>query len=88
MSSEFESYVARLKTKHGDKFSGAGLSQKFAPYFGRRYWLKVRDGDMVKWGYVTGTTGWRPSLMLIHWNEHGSSFLLDDRCEILEIQRV
>lgn len=85
--SEFEQYVARLKAQHGAKFSDAGLSRKFAPYFGRRYRLKVRDAfGAEKWGHVTGTTGWAPSLMLIHWNAHGSSFLLDDRCEILTVK--
>lgn len=84
MNAQFNAYCARLKAQHGDKFSDADLSQKFAPYFGQK--LKVRDGSMVKWGQLTGTTGWRPSLMLIHHNAHGSSFLLNDACEILEVR--
>lgn len=84
MNAEFEAYCARLKAKHGAKFSASGLSGKFAPYYGRAWHLKVRfPCGTEKWGYVGGTTGWGPSLMLLHWNAHGSSWLLDDRCEIL-----
>lgn len=84
-NSEFKAYVERLKAKHGAKFNAGGLSAKFAPYFGRDYRLKVRVMGMVKWGHVSGTTGWQPSLMLMQRaTSTGSYLLLDDKCEILE----
>ena len=88
MNEEFKAYCDRLRRQHGDKFSDAGLSRKFAPYFGRSYHLRVKfPCGTLKWGRVAGTTGWRPALMLMHWNAHGSSWLLSDDCEILTIRR-
>ena len=88
MSDEFKAYCARLKAQYGEKFDAGALSLKFAPYFGRSWHLRVRFScGSVKWGYVSGTTGWRPALMLMHWNAHGSSWLLDDQCEIIAKRR-
>lgn len=88
--SEFDSYCARLQTQHGAKFSRASLSTKFAPYYGRSYRLKVLFScGTIKHGHVSGTTGWQPSLMLIlRATSRGSSWLLSDKDEILEIKRA
>lgn len=89
-SQEFRDYCARLSAQHGARFSPKGLSAKFAPYFGRAYRLKVRFScGSVKWGHVSGTTGWGPSLMLmLRVTSRGSSWLLSDKDEILDIRRA
>ena len=84
MNKAFDDYCARLRAKHGDKFSDGGLAHKFRPYFrGRRIKVRFTCGT-VKSGTVSGTTGWRPSLMLMLTKRSiGSSWLLSDADEIL-----
>jgi hypothetical protein len=84
---QFTDYCERLQRQYGERFSDVGLSQKFRPYFqGQR--IKVRFGDgEVKTGIVSGTTGWRPSLMLMLTRRStGSVYLLHDRHEIIGIK--
>lgn len=86
MMLEFSAYCARLRAKHGDRFDGSDLSRKFAPFFGdRSKRVKVRFScGTVKTGWVSGTTGWRPSLMLmLRRNSTGSSWLLSDKDQLL-----
>jgi hypothetical protein len=90
MSLSFDNYIQRLKTRHGDKFDDSQLAHKFRPYFGRdQQRIKVRfPSGETRSGTVSGTTGWRPSLMLmLRRNSTGSSWLLDDRCEIIGFAR-
>jgi hypothetical protein len=88
MTTAFEDYCNRLRAKYGDKFSASGLAEKFRPYFGSHRRIKVRfSGGTVKFGTVSGTTGWRPSLMLmLRQNAHGSFWLLSDKDEIVAVQ--
>lgn len=81
-------YVERLRKQHGDKFSDASLSQKFASEFGDRIEVRFSDGT-IKRGWVTGTTGWQPSLMiLLRRNSSGSSWLLSDKdCPLQTLER-
>jgi len=73
---KFEEYCERLRAQHGEKFTRDGLATKFAPFFGQRIEVRFNCGT-VKRGFVTGTTGWRPSLMLLlRRNSSGSSWLL------------
>jgi hypothetical protein len=75
----YTDYVARLQNRHGDKFSDADLSPEFAKFYGQRIEVRFSCGT-VKRGFVSGTTGWRPSLMLmLRRNSSGSSWLLSDR---------
>ena len=84
----FRDYVAQLQARHGDKFSNKDLAESFASHFGPEYRVKVRfsyGGE--KWGYVSGTTGWVPSLMLMHNRRaRGSSNLLNDKDKLLEVR--
>jgi hypothetical protein len=84
----FNDYCARLRKQWGDKFSDAGLSEKFRPYFrsGQRIKVRFSYGE-IKTGTVSGTTGWQPSLMLMLTSRAmGSSHLLSDRDEIIAVK--
>lgn len=85
MNRAFEDYKNRLRERHGGKFSDSGLSPKFAEHFGHRVEVRFSFGE-VKRGWVTGTTGWRPSLMLLRRrHERGSSWLLDNGDEFVRV---
>lgn len=82
---EFEAYQERLMAQHGAKFDASALSTAFGQHFGRKIRVRFPCGT-EKNGYVSGTTGWRPSLMLmLRVNSRGSSWLLDSRCEVLRL---
>lgn len=84
---QFQEYCERLKRTHGAKFSDSDLSSKFSPYFrGPRIKVRFSHGE-VKTGTVSGTTGWRPSLMLMLTSRSmGSSYLLSDDDEIIGVK--
>ncbi len=84
----FEEYCSRLQRLHGDKFSADDLAHKFRPYFRSDRRIKVRfSHGEIKTGTVSGTIGWRPSLMLmLRRNAMGSSYLLSDKDEIVAVQ--
>lgn len=82
---DFESYTGRLLRQHGDKFDGSDLAPKFAEHFGHRVEVKFSSGE-VKRGWVSGTTGWRPSLMLmLRRHSRGSSWLLADKDALVRV---
>lgn len=79
----FAEYVDRLRSQHGEKFSDCGLAEKFRPYWAKRIEVRFSHG-VIKRGYVVGTAGWQPSLMLLlRQNSSGSSYLLSERDEIV-----
>jgi hypothetical protein len=85
----FELYCARQRAKHGDRFV-APTDQRWIDAFNRgvEYRVKVRTewGSEVseRWGFVSLTTGWVPSFMLMRSTRaHGSSDLLSDRDQIV-----
>lgn len=85
MNKHFEAYVARLQAAHGTRFSADGLAMKFRPYMRQRIEVRFSCGT-VKRGFVGGTTGWQPSLMLVlKRNSSGSSWLLSDKDELLRM---
>jgi hypothetical protein len=89
-SEEYRAWAARLAAQHKEKFRAppADVVAKFGPYFGRAWHVRVRfPCGTLKWGFISGTTGWQPALMVVHWNAHGSSWLLDERCEIIAKRR-
>jgi hypothetical protein len=82
---DFLDYTNRLKTRHGDQFDASGLAPKFRQYFGQRIEVKFSCGT-IKRGYVTGTTGWKPALMLLlRRNSMGSSWLLSDKDTLVQV---
>lgn len=82
----FRSYVARLRSTHGDKFDANGLAPRFAEHYGHRVEVKFSCGT-VKRGWISGTTGWRPSLMLmLRRNSSGSSWLVGDKDELIRVR--
>ena len=84
-NSAFKAYCARLRAEHGDKFSDASLAPEFANHFGNRVEVQFAYGE-VKRGWITGTTGWRPSLMiLLRSNSSGSSWLVSDKDKIVRV---
>jgi hypothetical protein len=92
--SSYAEYVNRLAAKHGEKFSDVELSAKFRPFFhGQRIRVQTTYGTgpdaevYTRTGTVSGTGGWRPSLMLMHRSsDHGSSDLLRDSDVITHVQ--
>jgi len=85
MNNACRSYCERLKSRHGEKFSDAGIDPKFADHFGQRVEVKFSTGT-VKRGWVSGTTGWQPSLMLLlRRNSSGSCWLLGKDDTIVRI---
>lgn len=81
----FNQYVRRRQIEHGAKFDGASLAPKFAEHFNNKVKVRFSCGA-VKTGYVRGTTGWRPSLMLLlRRTSRGSSWLLSDKDELLQV---
>ena len=86
----FRAYVARLQAKHGDRFNAGALAEEFSAHFGPEYRVKVRFSyGEEKWGYISGTTGWTPSLMLMHNRRaRGSSNLLSDKDTLLQVRRA
>ena len=85
---QYLNYVSRLRAKHGDKFSDGDLAPQFAEHFGQR--VEVRydypSGSITKRGWVTGTSGWRPSLMiLLRRNSHGSSWLVSNKDTLVRV---
>ena len=83
----FEDYCKRLRATHNEKFTDAGLAQKFVGFFnGPRIKVRFKYGE-VKTGTVSGTTGWQPSFMLMLARNHrGSSWLLSDQDEIIGVK--
>lgn len=86
----FEEYCARNAAKHGEKFRAPKIEKFIYAYnLGDKYRVKVRttypSGEVFeRWGFVTLTTGWIPSFMLMRVRgQHGSSDLLDEKDEIV-----
>jgi Fe-S cluster assembly ATPase SufC len=85
LNSNFAAYVARLKAKHGDKFDGSSLAPQFAEHFGRRVEVEYSYGEKKR-GWITGTTGWRPSLMiLLRSDSMGSSWLVGEKDKVARV---
>ena len=84
----FRAYVARLQAQHGKRFSATALAEEFSSHFGPEYRVKVRFSyGEEKWGYVSGTTGWVPSLMLMHNRRaRGSSQLLSAKDKLIQVR--
>lgn len=83
--SRFEEYCARQRTRYGDQFiPPADPDDWLVRCFnnGPTFRVKVRttyaSGETRdRWGYVSLTTGWRPSFMLMaRRGQHGSSDLI------------
>lgn len=85
----FEEYVAGRRAEHGERFSAAGLDNRFIRYFNSGERIKVRS----KWGEeYTGTvgasTGWVPVFLLMRRSgAAGSSYILGDSYTIVAVQR-
>ena len=78
-------YIVRLQRKWGDKFTDVGLTEKFRPYFGQRIEIETSYGEKIR-GWVAGTTGWQPSLMLLaKRNSTGSSNLISDKDTLVRV---
>lgn len=92
--SSYENYVRRLSITHGDKFNDDKLVAKFRPFFhGQRIRVQTTYGTgpdaevYTRTGTVFGTSGWHPSLMLVHRSsDSGSSDLLRDTDVITHVQ--
>lgn len=85
MTTRYDEYVDRLRRRHPDKSSDAGLTPKFREHLGRRIEVRGRHGELRR-GWVSGTTGWRPALMLLKLRtSSGSSDLLSDADEFVAI---
>ena len=85
--SRFEAYCRRQRAQWGEKFVPPTCPALIAAYNkGDRYRIKV-DGmdDRPAWGFVTLTTGWQPSFMLMRTrSQRWSSHLLSERDKIYE----
>lgn len=85
----YQDYVARLRAREGDKFDESQLAPAFAEYFGYRVEVQFNyasGASETKRGWVTGTTGWRPSLMiLLRRNSHGSSWLVSSKDTLVRV---
>ena len=85
MNTACKDYCERLSKRHGDKFSAAGIAPQAAEYFGQRVEVQFSCGE-IKRGWISGTTGWQPSLMLmLRRNSSGSSWLLGDKDNIVRV---
>lgn len=83
--SKYDEYIARKKREFGSKFDESDLSKKFIAPFnsGDRIKVKFPYGE-VKSGTVGVTTGWKPVFLLILTKRsHGSSYTLNDECQIV-----
>lgn len=88
----FEQTCARLATRHAGKKFIEPKGQHLIDAFNRgdKFRVKVRTtypggATRERWGYVSITTGWSPSFLLMaRRGQHGSSDLLNERDEIIE----
>ncbi len=84
----YESFINRGKSKHGDKFSEASLNPDFIHAYnnGDSFRVLVDFGyDKPVWGYIGVTTGWTPCFLLMRRRgQHGSSETIGDNCKIIK----
>lgn len=90
MITPFEQRLIRGQREHGDKFATDDLHARFIPYYNSGQRIKVRyggeDGPTIT-GVVSTTTGWKPAFILMRRsNDHGSSWVLTERDEIIAVQ--
>jgi hypothetical protein len=83
----YQAYVARLQARHGAAFSDADLCPEFRALYGHKVTVRFSCGTL-KHGRISGTTGWRPALMVAHHNAHGSSWLLGPGDELVRDKGV
>ena len=88
----YESFINRAKSKHGEKFSDENLNSKFISAFnnGDTYRVKVDFGyDKPVWGYIGITTGWKPCFLLMRRRgQHGSSETINNDSKILDYKFI
>lgn len=86
-SREWDDYVARATRTHGDKLDLSAIARHLLPYALTGQRVRVADGDFVRTGRVSVTTGWQPVLILMHRsNEIGSWDTLSDRDTLVAVQ--
>lgn len=86
-----KSYAAmcdRRRREFGDRFDDSELSAQFVSHYesGKRVRVRFGYGEEMT-GTIGVTTGWRPCFLLMRRsNDHGSSWTLSDRDEIVAVQ--
>ena len=81
---EYSKYEARIKARWGDKADFSGIPEAFKRFFnGDRISVRFPWGEVVR-GRVSGSTGWKPCLLLMRRsNSRGSSDVINDTCEVV-----
>ena len=78
-------YLQRLRKHHGDKLRLPPTGNDFAPWWGKRIEVRCRNGELMR-GWVAGTAGWMPSLMLLKRRDStGSHQLLENADKIVRV---
>ena len=79
MKSRYAKAIADLKHRWGDKFVEPKVTDLQRFYFGDRVEV-VSPYGYTRRGYISITTGWQPSLLLIgRRGQHGSSDLINEK---------
>lgn len=92
--SAFTEYLDRAKRQYGDKFDSSALyaaDSKARDYYqGSRVLVETVYSDGVRYrraGVVSATTGWKPSLLLMHRvSDIGSSDLIGPNDKVIAVQ--
>ena len=85
MSTKYDSYISRQKTKWGSKFSASDLAKQFIPAYNssQRIRVKFSTGEVLS-GTVGVTTGWKPAFLLMLTSRSiGSSWILKGKDKIV-----
>jgi hypothetical protein len=85
MNQAFNAYAHRLSIEHGSKFAPDNLAPTFAECFGQRVEVRFDTGE-TKRGWIGGTGGWRPSLMLLlRRHSRGSCWLVSEKDSLVRV---
>lgn len=85
--SKYDDFIARKYHEFGDRFDQSDLDPRFVPYFNSGQRIRIQSLGQIVTGTVGATSGWKPAFLLMRRSsDHGSSWLLGPRDEILARQ--
>lgn len=87
----YKTLIDARRDQYPISFDDSALAKAFIPHFnvGKRRRIKVQFHPSEKpvWGFVGVTTGWKPTFLLMrNIRCHGSRYVLDDSCKILDLK--
>lgn len=86
MNEKYTDFIRRKQIQF-ENFDDSDLDPRFIKLFETRRRIKVDDHGLIRYGFVSVTTGWKPSFILMRTiNQIGSCIVLSRKTKILALQ--